>query len=89
MFYQSVSLSWLQFHGIYWNNTPFSINSEPISMMTMIACLVLVGIVVNNDIILKALSQFHETDGTDGSRLMAFPTGIPPILMASLTTIQG
>ncbi|WP_312071348.1 hypothetical protein [Anaerotignum propionicum] len=55
----------------------------------MIACLVLVGIVVNNDIILKALSQFHETDGTDGSRLMAFPTGIPPILMASLTTIQG
>ncbi len=68
------------------------ITGEPISMMALIACLVLVGIVVNNGIILiDYITILRERDGMELTQavLTACPTRIRPILMTALTTILG
>lgn len=68
------------------------LSGEPISMMALIGCLVLVGIVVNNGIIL--VDYINTLRGRDGfsieeATLKACPTRLRPILMTALTTILG
>ena len=68
------------------------ITGEPISMMALIGCLVLVGIVVNNGIVLvDYINTLRGRDGydIDEATLKACPTRLRPILMTSLTTIFG
>ncbi len=68
------------------------ITGEPISMMALIACLVLVGIVVNNGIVLiDYITVLRRRDGIDliEAVLTACPTRLRPILMTALTTILG
>jgi len=63
-----------------------------ISMMALIGCLVLVGIVVNNGIILiDYTNTLRERDGygLEEAVLKACPTRLRPILMTALTTIFG
>lgn len=65
---------------------------EPISMMALIASLVLVGIVVNNGIVLiDYITILRERDGMEliDAVLTACPTRLRPILMTALTTIMG
>ncbi|MGL4789940.1 MAG: efflux RND transporter permease subunit, partial [Anaerotignaceae bacterium] len=68
------------------------LGNESISMMSLIGCLVLVGIVVNNGIVLiDYINTLRERDGlalTDAV-LTACPTRLRPILMTALTTILG
>ena len=68
------------------------LGGESLSMMGMIGCLVLVGIVVNNGIIL--VDYIKTLRGRDGlsieeATLKACPTRLRPILMTALTTILG
>lgn len=68
------------------------ITGEPISMMALIACLVLVGIVVNNGIVLiDYINLLRQRDGYElvDAVLTACPTRLRPILMTALTTILG
>jgi HAE1 family hydrophobic/amphiphilic exporter-1 len=68
------------------------ITGTPISMMALIGCLVLVGIVVNNGIILvDYINTLQERDGCEPEEaaLKACPTRLRPILMTALTTILG
>ncbi|SMP57271.1 efflux RND transporter permease subunit [Anoxynatronum buryatiense] len=66
------------------------ITGEPLSMMALIGCLVLVGIVVNNGIILvDYINTLRDEDGleTEEATLKACPTRLRPILMTAMTTI--
>ena len=68
------------------------ITGEPISMMALIGCLILVGIVVNNGIVLiDYINLLRERDGYGLTEavLAACPTRLRPILMTALTTILG
>lgn len=68
------------------------ISGEPISMMALIGCLVLVGIVVNNGIVLvDYINTLRERDGygLEEAVLKACPTRLRPILMTAMTTILG
>ena len=68
------------------------LGGESISMMALIGCLVLVGIVVNNGIVLiDYINILRERDGMDIKEavLQACPTRLRPILMTALTTILG
>lgn len=68
------------------------LTGEPISMMALIGCLVLVGIVVNNGIILvDYITTLRQRDGMslEEATLKACPTRLRPILMTALTTILG
>lgn len=68
------------------------ITGEPISMLALIACLVLVGIVVNNGIVLiDYINLLRQKDGYElvDAVLTACPTRLRPILMTALTTILG
>ena len=68
------------------------VTGTPISMMALIGCLVLVGIVVNNGIILvDYINTLRERDGyePDEAALKACPTRLRPILMTAMTTILG
>ena len=68
------------------------ITGEPISMMALIGCLILVGIVVNNGIVLiDYINILRERDGYELTEavLAACPTRLRPILMTALTTILG
>lgn len=65
---------------------------EPISMMALIGCLVLVGIVVNNGIVLiDYIDTLRDRDGLELKEavLKACPTRLRPILMTAMTTILG
>ena len=65
---------------------------EPISMMSLIGCLILIGIVVNNGIILiDFIGTLRERDGMELEEavLKACPTRLRPILMTAMTTILG
>lgn len=65
---------------------------EPISMMSLIGCLILVGIVVNNGIILiDFINTLRERDNMnlEEAVLHACPTRLRPILMTAMTTILG
>ena len=65
---------------------------EPISMMALVGCLVLVGIVVNNGIVLiDYINTLRNRDGynLDEAVLAACPTRLRPILMTAMTTILG
>lgn len=65
---------------------------EPISMMSLIGCLILVGIVVNNGIILiDFINTLRQRDGMglEDAVLKACPTRLRPILMTAMTTILG
>lgn len=65
---------------------------EPISMMSLIGCLILIGIVVNNGIILiDFIGTLRERDGMELEEavLKACPTRLRPILMTVMTTILG
>ncbi len=65
---------------------------EPISMMALVGCLVLVGIVVNNGIVLiDYINTLRNRDGynLDEAVLVACPTRLRPILMTAMTTILG
>ena len=68
------------------------ITGEPISMMSLIGALVLVGIVVNNGIVLiDYINTLRERDGyeLEEAVLTAGPIRLRPILMTALTTILG
>ncbi len=68
------------------------LTGEPISMMALIGCLILVGIVVNNGIVLiDYINLLRERDGYGLTEavLAACPTRLRPILMTALTTILG
>ncbi len=68
------------------------IADEPLSMMALIGCLVLVGIVVNNGIVLiDYINILRDRDNMDITQavLTACPTRLRPILMTALTTILG
>ncbi|WP_053957317.1 efflux RND transporter permease subunit [Inediibacterium massiliense] len=68
------------------------ITGESLSMMALIGCLVLVGIVVNNGIVLvDYINILRERDGYDLEEaiLKACPTRLRPILMTAMTTILG
>lgn len=68
------------------------ITGEPLSMMALIGCLVLVGIVVNNGIVLiDYIDILCNRDGYSlvDAILTACPTRLRPILMTALTTILG
>lgn len=68
------------------------ITGEPLSMMALIGCLVLVGIVVNNGIVLiDYIDILRNRDGYSlvDAILTACPTRLRPILMTALTTILG
>ena len=68
------------------------ITGEPISMMALIGCVILVGIVVNNGIVLiDYINILRERDGYELTEavLAACPTRLRPILMTALTTILG
>lgn len=68
------------------------ITGEPLSMMALIGCLVLVGIVVNNGIVwIDYIDILRNRDGYSlvDAILTACPTGLRPILMTALTTILG
>ena len=61
-------------------------------MMALIGCLILVGIVVNNGIVLiDYINILRERDGYELTEavLAACPTRLRPILMTALTTILG
>lgn len=63
---------------------------ESLSMMALIGCLVLVGIAVNNGIVLvDYINTLRERDGLDLEEavLKACPTRLRPILMTAMTTI--
>lgn len=65
---------------------------EPISMMSLIGCLILVGIVVNNGIILiDFINTLRQRDNMELEEavLKACPTRLRPILMTAMTTILG
>ncbi len=65
---------------------------EPISMMSLIGCLILVGIVVNNGIILiDFINTLRQRDHMELEEavLKACPTRLRPILMTAMTTILG
>ncbi len=65
---------------------------EPISMMSLIGCLILVGIVVNNGIILiDFINTLRQRDHMEleAAVLKACPTRLRPILMTAMTTILG
>ncbi len=66
------------------------IAGEPLSMMAIIGCLVLVGIVVNNGIILvDYINTLRNRDGLsiEEATIKACPTRLRPILMTAMTTI--
>lgn len=68
------------------------LSGEALSMMGLIGCLVLVGIVVNNGIIL--IDYMNTLRGRDGytieeAALKACPTRLRPILMTAVTTVLG
>lgn len=68
------------------------ITGESLSMMALIGCLVLVGIVVNNGIVLvDYINTLRERDGygLEEAALKACPTRLRPILMTAMTTIFG
>ena len=68
------------------------ITGEPLSMMALIGCLVLVGIVVNNGIVLiDYIDILRNRDGYSlvDAILTACPTRLRPILTTALTTILG
>ncbi len=68
------------------------LTGEHISMMALIGCLILVGIVVNNGIVLiDYINLLRERDGYELTEavLAACPTRLRPILMTALTTILG
>lgn len=68
------------------------IGGEPISMTSLLGCLILVGIVVNNGIILiDFIDVLRYRDGLSPEEavLKACPTRLRPILMTALTTILG
>lgn len=63
-----------------------------LSMMGLIGCLVLVGIVVSNGIILIDYTntlRYRDGYGLEEATLKACPTRLRPILMTALTTIIG
>lgn len=65
---------------------------ESINMMALIGCLVLVGIVVNNGIVLiDYINTLRHKDHMELTEavLAACPTRLRPILMTALTTILG
>lgn len=65
---------------------------ESINMMALIGCLVLVGIVVNNGIVLiDYINTLRHRDHMELTEavLAACPTRLRPILMTALTTILG
>lgn len=66
--------------------------NEPISMTALLGVLVLIGIVVNNGIILiDFIDILRDRDGMgiEEAVLKACPTRLRPILMTALTTILG
>ncbi len=68
------------------------ITGEPLSMMALIGCLVLVGIVVNNGIILvDYINTLRRRDGLsiEEATFKACPTRLRPIIMTAMTTILG
>lgn len=65
---------------------------ETISMISLLGCLVLVGIVVNNGIILiDYINTLRDRDHLpiEDAVLTACPTRLRPVLMTALTTILG
>lgn len=68
------------------------VGGESLNMMGLIGCLVLVGIVVNNGIVLVDYTNIlRERDGygLEEAVSKACPTRLRPILMTALTTIFG
>ncbi|MGN0134664.1 MAG: efflux RND transporter permease subunit, partial [Anaerotignum sp.] len=68
------------------------LTGESINMMALIACLVLVGIVVNNGIVLiDYITILRNRDGMELIEAVkaACPTRLRPILMTAMTTILG
>lgn len=68
------------------------VSGVALSMMALIGCLVLVGIVVNNGIILvDYINTLRRRDGLsiEEATFKACPTRLRPILMTAMTTILG
>jgi hydrophobic/amphiphilic exporter-1 (mainly G- bacteria), HAE1 family len=76
------------FAGVYWY---FFLTGTDMSVMAMIGILVLMGVVVNNGIVLIDRINYYRADGLDkrDAILHAANDRIRPILMTVLTTILG
>ncbi len=76
------------FFGVYWM---LYLTSTPLEMMSFIGLIVLIGIVINNGVVL--IDRVHGLRGEGQERMQAIITGskerFRPILMTALTTIGG
>lgn len=74
--------------GVFWF---FFLTGTTLSMMAMIGILVLMGVVVNNGIVLVARINYYRKEGVHKTQavLQAANDRIRPILMTVLTTILG
>lgn len=78
----------LAFSGVFWT---LYLTDTPMDIMAIIGCIILVGIVVNNGIVLIDQVQHRRAAGQprDEALVEAARQRVRPILMTALTTIAG
>ena len=78
----------LAFCGVYWT---LYLTGTPMDIMALIGCIILVGVVVNNGIVLIDQVQQRRTDGASRTDALVASgrSRLRPILMTALTTIGG
>jgi len=76
------------FLGVYWT---LFLTGTPLDMMSMIGTVILIGVVVNNAIVLVDLTNRQRRDGMDRTKalLEAGRHRFRPILMTTFTTVFG
>jgi HAE1 family hydrophobic/amphiphilic exporter-1 len=76
------------FLGVYWT---LFLTGTPLDMMSMIGTVILIGVVVNNAIVLVDLTNRQRRDGMDRTKalLEAGRHRFRPILMTTFTTVCG
>ncbi|MCA9541402.1 MAG: efflux RND transporter permease subunit, partial [Myxococcales bacterium] len=78
----------LAFCGVFWT---LYLTGTPLDIMAIVGCIILVGVVVNNGIVLIDQVQHRRTEGSGRTEALV-ETGrdrVRPILMTALTTIGG
>lgn len=78
----------LAFSGVFWT---LYLSDTPMDIMSIIGCIILVGVVVNNGIVLIDQVQQRRASGQprDEALVEAARQRVRPILMTALTTIAG
>lgn len=78
----------LAFAGVFWT---LWLTNTPLDIMAIIGCIILVGVVVNNGIVLIDQVQQRRAAGTprDEALVQAARQRVRPVLMTALTTIVG